>query len=268
MKCLYFRGLFSTSAHNSLLQLCWEQYHHSLTQVPYQHEPSRVTMPPHQRNIDECCDVYDLSPVSSKSIVQKRFRLSLASNQIFPIPRIDDLTEEEIKATWYERGDYEKIKMAMIPLIRKMMKKEKIEESNKETTRGLEYRTRQGAIRRQHNKVEAITAVMDEQDRQMEEIGHLDDELLSSVYCQMNEHCRLEAHQLALGDVEPAREHCADAIELVLRQYHAEAEPSKSMPERKASLGKMMKQVLLRRRPTLTAVRTQEDPCLLVGSAA
>jgi hypothetical protein len=226
-------------------------------------------MPPHQRNADECFDVvYDISPVSSKaSIGQKRFRISISSNETFQIPRIDDLTDDEIKATWYERGDYEKMKMAMIPLIRKLMKGDKIEETNKETARGLEFRTRQGAIRRQHNKVEAITAVLDEQDRQMEEIGHLDDELLSAVYCEINEHCRDEAHELALGDVEPAKEHTADALDLIFQQYHGEVEPKK-VPERKASFSKMMKQILLRRRPTLGPVRAHDEALLVVGSAA
>ena len=153
--------------------------------------------------------------VSSKSTVQKQFHFSLSSNETFFIPHVSDLSDEEVKATWYERGNDGK---SATPLIRKMMNGATIEETDKETFRGLEYRTHQGAIRRQQNKDEAISAVLDEQDRQMKVDGKVDDEILAAVYRQINAHCQEEAHQLALGDVEPAREHAADATGKIIRR--------------------------------------------------
>jgi hypothetical protein len=216
-------------------------------------------MPPQQRT--ELVDVSDTSSIASKSTITKRFHFSLSSNEIYDVPHIDDMTPEEVKAIWYEKADYEKIKMAMIPVIRKMMKKETIQETDRETIRGLEFRTRQGAIRRQHNKLEATTAVLDEQDRQLDTVGRVDEDLLAKVYKQFNSHCQIEAHKLALGDVQPAKEHCADAIELVRRQYECE---ERQTPLRKPSFGKLMKQMRIRRR----AVDDSEQPVAVVGQAA
>ena len=200
-------------------------------------------MPPQQRRVLN--DLSDTSSEASKSITNKRFHFSLSSNETYDVPHIDDMTPEEVKVIWYEKADYEKIKMAMIPIIRKMMKKEAIPETDKETIRGLEFRTRQGAIRRQHNKLEAITAVLDEQDRQLDDIGRVDEELLAKVYKQFNAHCQKEAHKLALGDVQPAKDHCLDVTESVRKQYEGE---ERQIPLRKPSLGKLMKQMRMRRR--------------------
>lgn len=216
-------------------------------------------MPPQQRR--ELIDLSDTSSIASKCTVTKRFHFSLSSNEIYDVPHIDDMTPEEVKAIWYEKSDYEKIKMAMIPIIRKMMKKETIQETDRETIRGLEFRTRQGAIRRQHNKLEATTAVLDEQDRQLDTVGRVDEDLLAKVYKQFNSHCQIEAHKLALGDVLPAKEHCSDAIELVRKQYECEG---RQAPLRKPSFGKLMKQMRIRRR----AVDDSEQPVAMVGQAA
>jgi hypothetical protein len=219
-------------------------------------------MPPQQRKVTH--DISDSSSIISKSSTVKRFNFSLSSNEIYNVPHIDDMTSEEVKAIWYEKADYEKIKMAMIPLIRKMMKRESIAETDKETIRGLEYRTRQGAIRRQHNKLEAITAVLDEQDRQLDCEGCIDEELLAEVYQRFSAHCQEEAHALALGDVRPAREHSEDAIELVRKQYEAE---ERQTPERKSSFSKLIKQMRVRRRSSLVVEDTVR-PLAVVGQAA
>jgi hypothetical protein len=122
-----------------------------------------------------------------------------------------------------------------------MMTGEIIEESDRQTIRGLEYRTRKGAVRRQHNKVEAITAVMDEQDRQIEE-GFMNDELISQVYMEVSARCQEEAHQLALKDVQ------------FVETYKKEDTPNSVPVTRKApgktnSFGKLLRQMSLRRKP-------------------
>jgi hypothetical protein len=216
-------------------------------------------MPPQQRMITQ--DLSDASSIASKSTVTKRFHFSLSSNQIYSVPHIDDMTHEEVKAIWYEKEDYERIKLAMIPIIRKIMKKEKVAETDKETIRGLEFRTRQGAIRRQHNKHEAATAVLDEQDRQLNTIGHVDEELLAQVYQQFNSHCQVEAHKLALGDVSPAKEHTSDVTELIRRQYENE----RRIPIRKNSFGKLVQQMRLRRR---IVEESEQQPVAVAGPAA
>ena len=155
------------------------------------------TMPPQQRQ--ELTTHDDETSCYTRTEPKRKLRFSLASNQIFPIQHIDDMEEADVLATWYEKKDYDVIKSKIIPVIRKMMKKEDIPETDKETVRGLEYRTRQGALRRQHNKLEAITAVLEEQQRQ-KNFDDNNDENLRKAYRSACSHCQDEAHELALKD--------------------------------------------------------------------
>jgi hypothetical protein len=230
-------------------------------------------MLPQQRKnlINETCSSM-LSSVSSESTVQKRFHFSLTSNEIHHVPHIVDFSDREVCATWYAKADYEKITMSMIPLIRKMMKGETVDETNSQTIRGLEYRTRQGAIRRQRNKVEAITAVLGEQDRQSFH-GKFDDELLSQVYSLVNAHCQEEAYQLARRDVQPAQEKTADAREttkkIVYQQRQNERERSRRSPLRQMSFSELMKQMRSLTQPAATVARREEAvQSTVAGSAA
>ena len=232
-------------------------------------------MLPDSMMVELANDDSDVSTFNVKNQTRKkRFHFSLASNMVFPIPHIDDLCDEEVKDTWYERTDYEKMKMSMVPLIRKIMKGEIVEETDRQTIRGLEFRTRQGAIRRQHNKVEAITAVLEEQDRQLEFTGYVDDELLASVYHQISNHCQTEAHELALGDVQPAQEFLADVTKLISKGVEAfEDDDKRNTPERKTSFGQLFRHMRIRRRPTLAPQSDDRPPMLpagrpITGSAA
>ena len=134
---------------------------------------------------------------SSEREIMVRFRLE--SNEIYPIPHIDEMEDELVRDIWYEKRDYDAIKNKLIPLIRQMMKGEEVEESNKSSVRGLEYRTRQGALRRQHNKLEGSSSVLAEQKRQLDE-NQVDDELLAEVYRSASSHCQDSAYALALKD--------------------------------------------------------------------
>jgi len=219
---------------------------------------------------DSCSSESTVSFQNSPDVPKRRIHFALTENEVHPIPHINDLSDQEVKETWYERSDYEKIKMALIPIVRKMMKGEPIEESNRLTIRGLEYRTREGAIRRQHNKAEAITAVMDEQDRQLDLNGRCEAEILRQTYIQINAHCQREAHELALGDVEPAREHCADAYEKLRGAVAENVLDERGPPERKSSFSKLFKQMRIRRRSPIfqpSVVETVTDRPI-AGTAA
>ena len=132
--------------------------------------------------------------------VQKRTRFLLSANEVRSIAHINDLSVDEVKATWYSRDENQNFKVALIPLVRNMMAGKEIDETDIQTARGLEYRTIEGSTRRRQNRIAARAAVLDEQNRQIEQLGHVDDELLSIVYCRMSTQCQNEAHQLALDD--------------------------------------------------------------------
>ena len=142
------------------------------------------------------------APPKTKKVTAKRKRkieFRLRDNTIHPIPHVDDLPEEEVNAVWYEREDYDRMKQALVPVIRRLMKGEKVAENNNETARGLEFRTREGAIRRQHNKLDSINAVLDEQDRQ-KTMRINDDEKLREIYLSRSAHCLEEARELGMKD--------------------------------------------------------------------
>jgi hypothetical protein len=72
-------------------------------------------------------------------------------------------------------------------------------QSELHSTRGLEGKTRQGAQRRRENKLDAISAVMEEQNLQWgEEVD--DQEALMEVYCVYSYPCSQWAHQVGLDD--------------------------------------------------------------------
>lgn len=125
----------------------------------------------------------------------------LKNNQVLPIPHIDDFSKEEVADVWYEREDYEQMKKSLIPVVKRMMKGEKITETNHETARGLEFRTREGAMKRQRNKLDSIAAVLEEQHRQRI-IGFSNDEVLREIYISRTAHCLKEARQLGINDEE------------------------------------------------------------------
>eukprot|EP00540_Astrosyne_radiata_P018581 CAMPEP_0116860966 /NCGR_PEP_ID=MMETSP0418-20121206/22745_1 /TAXON_ID=1158023 /ORGANISM="Astrosyne radiata, Strain 13vi08-1A" /LENGTH=168 /DNA_ID=CAMNT_0004495505 /DNA_START=56 /DNA_END=562 /DNA_ORIENTATION=+ len=69
--------------------------------------------------------------------------------------------------------------------------------------RGLEYRSREGALKRKENKLQGLQAVLEEQDRQYAESIE-DDEALRYVYVANTRHCADEARRLGMHDAEEA----------------------------------------------------------------
>lgn len=140
---------------------------------------------------------------------KRRIHFNEAMNETRLIPHIDELAESEILAIWYEKTEYDVMKQSFIPTIRKMMKGDTIEETNEDTVRGLEFRTRPGAIRRQHNKLQALHAVLEEQERQKIN-GHLNDDQLADVYRSCASHCAEAAYLLGLQDETFAKEYAVE----------------------------------------------------------
>lgn len=163
-------------------------------------------MPPQSRT------VYDLEEPAldepyqgpTKAKKKKTVQIQPSSNKTYPVQHIDDMAESEIVTIWYDRCDFDLMKQSFVPIIKKMMRGAKIEETDAETTRGLEYRTRDGALRRQHNKIHSIHAVLDEQERQVA-LGISDVNQLSEVYIGASQHCASAARELGEKDQEFVR---------------------------------------------------------------
>jgi hypothetical protein len=187
------------------------------------------------------------SPVKRK----RSLRFSLASNQCFPIPHIRDLEDEEVAAVWYEKKEYDAMKKKIIPTLRKMIKGEKIEENNKQSGRGLEYRTRQGCYQRQENKRQAMAVAMDEQKRQRDECIQ-DDERLSEAYRNASFHCQDAACALGLedqADIEEELERMRIEEANGLASSNTSSKLNASDSKKSRGINSLLKRVGLRRRP-------------------
>jgi len=143
----------------------------------------------------------DSSVVSTVS-TRQQVRFGLEHNQTQFVTHLSELSPKHLAETWYTKREFHEIKKELIPLIKAMMKKEKVDETSSQTTRGLEYRTRAGTVARQNNKIRGYTAVLEDQVLQKALSHHkpFDHQRLAEKYITATSHCQQEAHTLALKD--------------------------------------------------------------------
>jgi hypothetical protein len=119
------------------------------------------------------------------------------------IEHINDFCQTEIENTWYQKSEYRQIRASIAVSVRKMSSGEYTRDSEHHCSRGLEFRTSAGTQRRKINKLEALIAVLDEQERQRDEDDY-DDEALSCIYIDASYAVRHEAYQRGQLDAEEA----------------------------------------------------------------
>lgn len=112
---------------------------------------------------------------------------------------IADYEPHEVMATWYQKDEMAQMKADMVDTVRSMLRGELEHDSDEQCMRGLESRTRIGANKRQENKLRALEAVLDEQDREFE-AGFIDERAISLVYQRVSLRCRNEAHERGVRD--------------------------------------------------------------------
>jgi hypothetical protein len=185
---------------------------------------------------------------------KKTVRFNLAKNRTLEITHVNDLSDEEYDAIWYAPEDYTKIKKNIIAMVKVLVNGKKVAETDKQSARGLEYRTPEGAQQRQVNKITAIAALLDEQDRQLDYNGRTNDVALAAAYIAASKHCQDEAHALALTDVEPAFEHCADATVPIIRALHRQQQQQERRRKKSAAAAAangLPALMTVRRRPSI-----------------
>lgn len=123
-------------------------------------------------------------------------------NEVYPITHLDDIPEEEVNATWYDGNEYAEIKQSYQLTIFMMEAGEQLN-AEEHTSRGLEYRTQEGAWARYENKRDAYNAVLDEQDRQWQE-DQDDEEKISQIYLEHSTKCAKAAADRAKADESEA----------------------------------------------------------------
>ena len=134
---------------------------------------------------------------------QVRFRDTVS---VRPIKHIDDMSNEQVVNTWYGNNDFKENKKGLLQTVRMLMMTHvdnTIIDNDEYCSRGLEYRTREGAAARRANKWNALDAVLNEQHRQRE-LGIRNEKLLCQIYISENCHCRLNALKLGIEDEKAA----------------------------------------------------------------
>lgn len=139
---------------------------------------------------------------TSKPPLSKSLKFS-DMNEVFHIYHLDDISDEQVAATWYNAKEYAEIKSSYQATIFMMESGEDLS-GDEHTSRGLEYRTQDGAWARYENKRDAYNAVLDEQDRQWK-VDRDDDEKISRIYLEHSTKCARAANARAIEDEKHAK---------------------------------------------------------------
>lgn len=122
-----------------------------------------------------------------------------------PIVHVNNMCDDEIADVWYNKTECQDMKRSMALTVKMISAGLFQGDDDEHCARGLEYRTRAGATRRRENKVNALDAVLDEQDRQRGRGMEPDDEAIRQCFLDENLHCRLAALEKGIADQEEAR---------------------------------------------------------------
>jgi hypothetical protein len=123
------------------------------------------------------------------------------------VPHWRDLPSDEVSAIWYNGEDFESIKRSLVVTLRLMIANKPV--GSDQCTRGLEFRTPHGAKYRKKNKLEALTAVWNEQVVQWKD-DVTDDEAIRRVYLEQSEKCRETARKFGLHDEKAAQKYLGE----------------------------------------------------------
>jgi hypothetical protein len=152
-----------------------------------------------------CLFAASVSPKSSKRSIS--FSPEVAT---FNVLHIMDYSAEEKQATWFDGDDIKSFKKEGKVSLALLVNG--VSESSELCFRGLEARTRDGALRKRHNKIDARAAVFMEQDFQKDE-GFFDHELIADVYYDCTQRCHVAANMMGLRDEREVRAMAVDVEE-------------------------------------------------------
>ena len=117
---------------------------------------------------------------------------------------ITDYTLEEKANTWYTSQELAIVRSDILSVVRLIATEKYTGDTDTLCTRGCESRCKSGNQKRHLNKLNAMTAVIEEQRRQ-QSTKNTSQIRLSQVYIQANAHCRGGAFRLGLSDEHAAK---------------------------------------------------------------
>ena len=109
-------------------------------------------------------------------------------------------THVERNETWFTAEEMSAMKSARRATVKIMERGDPFVNDGQNYYRGLEAKTREGCRRKQFNQVDAMMAVLDEQE------SCSDPERISCVYKESTFHCQVQARERGLKDEQAALE--------------------------------------------------------------
>jgi hypothetical protein len=119
------------------------------------------------------------------------------------IPCINDYSRGEIERTWFLPEECFKIHKQYLEEVRMLEKGILLRTGTECCPRGLESSTNEAQQAKMHTRMEALDAVLDEQDEQYEH-GEYDDEAIAELYHDVTMSCQLRAHEIGIQDQREA----------------------------------------------------------------
>ena len=124
------------------------------------------------------------------------------------IPALSDMSNEEIKNTWYSDCDFQIMKLSVVQLLRKMIAGTYMHDVNalESEVRGLENKTPEASGIRKKIRYASLVAVLHEQERQRLHGETPDSDYIAKLYCQTCVHSQMKAIRIAANDARVVRE--------------------------------------------------------------
>mmetsp|Transcript_33937 Transcript_33937/g.78266 ORF Transcript_33937/g.78266 Transcript_33937/m.78266 type:complete len:180 (-) Transcript_33937:28-567(-) len=117
--------------------------------------------------------------------------------RVYEIKRTKDMTAWDM--LWYSQKQIKNARQSIKRSLQNASKTGKRWEDGNHTFRGLEGLTKEGSFRKKQNRLDAIDAVLDEQDRQYI-LGIRDSIEIARVYQMESEHCAKDARDQGFLD--------------------------------------------------------------------
>jgi hypothetical protein len=156
------------------------------------------------------------------------------------------MPRKEVRATWYNREDLVAVKLSTAGTIQQMAHKDGVPETNEQTTRGLEHKTKAGALARLRALKRAMHSVLVEHQRQLDEEGITNAVKLAAIYKRYTPASRAVAAHRGKEDAKTVEEYLDGPCETG-RSVSRKVSRSRSLTK---SVAKFFRQPLERRAST------------------
>jgi hypothetical protein len=124
--------------------------------------------------------------------------LTRTSSKTKVVFHLDDYSEEEVNACWYDAFEMSSIQTKLRATVAMMERATIHEDETKHCAWGLDKQTREGSGFRHHNRTKARYAVLHAQERQKRD-AIVDEYKIAEIYSEHTAMCQIQAHIMAVS---------------------------------------------------------------------